>query len=600
MAGVILTIRPHPAAPFFSEEANPELALRQVLNEVASGNFPMNAAFLSILRQACFVSLFFLLRHVASVNGPYEKLNTDLHLDMCNYMQSDSVMKDGARSAMIVFRGGFKSTIGNHGHNTWLILRDPNVRIRNVSNIVERAHDFKNISQRFFDSNVLAKELFGKTTFVKEWDADPLFIWKGYIPDRTTPRWNENEFVMPNRTRIYTEPTVGAGGATGASEGVHVTDLKLDDLEGLDDLGSDHRVNANMGTKKKWFNTNATTLLVDRKSRIHLNGTFYGSDDIHSSICADAYEFKGFHDEEFVEKPGGTWSVYYRSWKEDEKVVFPEVMDEIKYSKLLDPETGDPWTALTQYANKPRDPALSEFYSMETRRATLLWSEKKKEYYIRKGAKAGAEEENWDEDVETDARFIRLGSCDVAMCVDPAGTERGMTARTSRTSIGIGAMDWEENVYLIWCRTGFYSPTKMFDLIFEGCMKFGGIVRLVGVEAAAMQKIIAPLLVRERSLRNYYINPQPIPAGGDKEGRIRMNVGRVLMRHKVYLIYGEEAAFEEERMVFPGNENKRDTLDMFEKLLVVLRKPARSDGEDEENPEDLEYVDHPGRSAITG
>jgi hypothetical protein len=143
----------------------------------------------------------------------------------------------------------------------------------------------------------------------------------------------------------------------------------------------------------------------------------------------------------------------------------------------------------------------------------------------------------------------------------------------------------------------------MFDLIFEGCAKFGGIVRMVGVEAAAMQKIIAPLLERERTLRGMYINPRPIPAGGDKEGRIRMNVGRALMRGKVYLAFGEERDFEEERMIFPGNEYRRDVLDMFEKLLTVLHRPHAADGEDVtdddfdvEPDRDFAY----GRSAVTG
>jgi len=594
-----LAIRPHPAAPLFAAESNPELVLRQLLEEVARGNWPVNAAFMSIIRQACFVSLFFLLRNVASVTGPYEKLNETLHLDMCNYMQSDAVMRDGARSAMILTRGFYKSTIGNHGHNTWLALRDPNVRIRNVSNIVERAHEFKSISQRFFDSNPLARELFGARTFDPELDLDPTFAFKGYIPSKTARRWNENEFVLPNRTREYTEPTIGAGGATGASEGVHVDVLKLDDLEGLDDLTSDHRANANMGAKKKWFKTNATTLLVDRRSRIHVNGTFYASDDIHMDICADAYEFRGYADPEFTSKPDGTWSVYYRSWEENGKAVFPDVMDRRRYAKLLD---DDPWTAITQYSNKPRDPALSEFFTLPTKRATLLYSSERGEFFIRQGAVG--EEENW-EDGPSDM-LIRLSACDVVMAVDPAGTERGITAKTSRTAIGIVAMDWEENAYLIWSKTGYYPPVRvgergpkgMFDYIFEGCAKFRGVVREVGVEAAAMQKIIKPLLERERALRGFYINPQPVQAGGDKEARIRMNVGRALTRGKVWLCYGEETYFEEERMTFPSG--RIDTLDMFEKALVRLRKPQKPGWEDETEPEDLEVETAVGRSAVTG
>jgi hypothetical protein len=592
-----LAVRPHPAAPLFAVEANPALVLKQVFEEVAAGRFPMNTAFLSVLRQACYVSLFFFLKHVASVTGPYDLLDEDMDLEMCNFMQSDDAQAPGTRSAMILFRGARKSTIGNHGCNSWEALRNPDIRIRNVSSIIERAHEFKNVSQRTFDSNPLVRELFGKHTFNPTFDADPHFRWKGYIPRPSAPRWNDNEWVLPNRTRFFIEPTVGAGGATGASEGVHVDKLVIDDINGLDDLGADRRANVNMFQKKRWFATNTTSLLVDRTSRIHLNGTFYGSTDVQSDVMDDCKRIVGWQDPDFKANPRGSWVVYYRSWKEGERVTKPEVMDDVRYAKLL---RDDPWSAITQYANKRHDPAGSEFQGFETKRATLLWSEKHSQYFLRRGPAAETEDENWDDDI--DERFTRLGACDVVMTIDPAGTEKGMTAKTSRSAVGVVAMDSAERVYLCWSRTGYYGPVKLFDLIFEGNAKFGGIVRETGCESAAMQKIIAPLLERERVARRQYINIVPVPAGGDKEGRIRMNVGRALMQGRVYLCYGEEVAFEEERLVFPGNEYKRDTLDMFEKALTRLRKPLSREDEEEQdvNPEDLEYVYAAGRSEVTG
>jgi hypothetical protein len=498
---------------------------------------------------------------------------------------------------MILFRGARKSTIGNHGCNTWEALRNPDTRIRNVSSIIERAHEFKNISQRFFDSNPLGRELFGAHTFNETFDRDAKFKWKGYIPRPSSPRWNDNEWVLPNRTRFFIEPTIGAGGATGASEGVHVDKLVLDDLNGLDDLGADRRANMNMFQKKKWFATNTTSLLVDRRSRIHLNGTFYGANDVQGDVMDDCKKIVGFHDPEFVENPAGKWTVYYRAWKEGEKVTKPQVMDEEKYAELLGK---DPWSAITQYANKRHDPTMSEFHSFETKRATLLWSDRRNEYYLRRGPKPTSEEANWEEEV-LDQRFLRLGSLDVVMTIDPAGTDTGMTAKTSRSAVLVIGMDSEENVYVLWSRVGYFGPVKLFDLIFEGNAKFHGVVRETGCESAAMQKIIAPLLKRERVMRKEYINIVPIPAGGDKEGRIRMNVGRILMRGKLYLCYGEETAIEEERAVFPANEYKRDALDALEKALVRLQKPLGEEDENEDvDPEELEYEYAAGRSTVTG
>jgi hypothetical protein len=561
----------------YQKEENPRLLLKQIAEEVQSGNYPATSAFLDLIRQTGIVNLFFFLKFIAAYSGPYQLLNETLHMDMCNFRQSLSCLSPGSRSAMFVPRGFYKSTIGGHGANTWELLRNPELRIRLVSNVVERAHHYKSISQRTFDSNKFFAELY-----------------PDYVPKKNAGRWNENEFVLPNRQRYYSEPSISAGGATGASEGIHVDFLNLDDIEGLEDLDSENKSSMTMFQKKKWFDTNTTALLISRESRIHLNGTFYATDDVHSKILEDAKEFHGYADPEFKVNPNGHWAIYYRSWIENEKTTFPEVMNEKTYADLL---SRNAWSAITQYSNKPRDPALSEFYEFETKRFSLFWSTKKKEWYIIKGAMS-SEDANWDD--EPEESLLRLGSCSTIMTVDPAGTEKGISARTSRTAITVWSMDYEENLYLLWCRAGYYGPVKMFDLIFEGCRRFEGLVKMVGVESAAMQKIIAPLLERERDLRKEYIRPVPIPALGDKEGRIRMNVGRALMQRRVWLCLGEERDFEEERLVFPNNEYRRDVLDASEKAFVALTRPVSPEDEEEEELADEEYQYAVGRNKYTG
>ena len=573
-------ILPHENAPLFAKQyvQNPRKLIERIRKDLESGHVSASEMFTSLIRQAAFVSLFFFLKNVAAFSGPYEKLNEGLHLDMANFRQSDACMSKGARAAEIVTRGFYKSTICAHGADAWEIFRDPNIRIRLISSIVERGHTFKNITRSTFDSN----------TFFA-------MIAPEYVPSKSTPRWNETEFVVPNRTRNYAEPTMSAGGATGASEGIHVDLLDIDDIEGLEDLDVQHRAAASMFQKKKWFATNSTALLVDLTSRINLKGTFYGGDDIHTAIMNDARDIQGFLDPEFAPTKSGVWTVYYRSWEEDGIEVFPQVMNKVRYAKLL---VEDPWTAITQYGNKPHDPAVSEFYKYQTKRCSLMWSPKRAEFFIKRGQLQENELSNWEDDIPL--ALLRLGSLSIGMFVDPAGTDRGISSKASRTAIEIIGMDSQENSYLLWARVGYFSVHSMFDYIFEGCKKFEGLVSLVGVESNAMQKMIAPLLEKERSLRNYYINPVPIMASGDKEARIRVNVGRALMRGQVWLVEGEEAAFEEERMLFPGNEFKRDALDAFEKGLTYLSKPTSQDELDEEEFEEEVYWNDPTRSKITG
>ena len=69
-----------------------------------------------------YVSLFFFLKYIAGSAGPYNEINEDLHLEMCNFRQSDYCMNPGAHAACFVPRGFLKSTIMTHGGATWELL----------------------------------------------------------------------------------------------------------------------------------------------------------------------------------------------------------------------------------------------------------------------------------------------------------------------------------------------------------------------------------------------------------------------------------------------------------------------------------------------
>ncbi|MFA6159399.1 MAG: hypothetical protein WC763_07275, partial [Candidatus Paceibacterota bacterium] len=130
-------LRPHECAPLFSVSniRNPRKLIEGMRNDLESGRISASEMFTSLIRQAALVSLFFFLKNVAAFSGPYEKLNEDLHLEMCNFRQSDACMEDSARAAEILFRGSYKSTTCAHGADSWEALRNPNIRIRLVSSI---------------------------------------------------------------------------------------------------------------------------------------------------------------------------------------------------------------------------------------------------------------------------------------------------------------------------------------------------------------------------------------------------------------------------------------------------------------------------------
>lgn len=543
-----LLIRPHPDAPYFSDIDTAQETMKQVISEITSGNMiTYSEEVRQYLRQAAMVNLWFFLKFVAGFNGPYDKLNKQLHMDMCNVRMSDYGMAPGARTFAFIPRSCYKSTIFSHGANSWEIVRWPDIRIRIVNAIIDRAVDFKRVTQRTFDSNVLFAWLFPE-----------------YVPSHNADRWNEKEMVVPNRTRYYKEPTVKTGGATGSAEGDHHDLLDLDDLIGLDDLNSERGANASMETKKNWFQTNTKALLDSwRTSRMVGVATRYAVDDVYSIPVQSMKRLIGYQHPEMKTNPKGQWTVYYRKAEENGEIIFPEMLTKEGLEELrTNPDTY--WTYITQYENDPQASGMSEFYQFEPGIVDVYYDPKEQDYVIDFPGHPKA---------DIDPFRKRLSDLDVVMSVDPAATERGMTSKTSRSSVGIWAQDSQMNVYRIWEKVGFLDIHELLDAMFEGHKRFPGHVRGTFFESNAFQRVIKPLIEKEQTLRNQYINPQPVPASGDKDARIRTAFGSRLHQNRVFLNAPYSANFIDEMRVFPMSQHRKDVLDESEKAMSALVVP---------------------------
>lgn len=103
-------IRPHHEAPDFPDF---ETSQKRIVDLVAdlSGAHPTLGVHstLDLMRQAGLVNLWFFLKVIAGSSGPYNELDDDLNLDMCNWRQSDSCMAEGARWMALMPRGFRKS-----------------------------------------------------------------------------------------------------------------------------------------------------------------------------------------------------------------------------------------------------------------------------------------------------------------------------------------------------------------------------------------------------------------------------------------------------------------------------------------------------------
>lgn len=561
LPGPYFYILPHPKAPLFSQESakNSQLIIKQLVQEVSSGNFPSSEAFLSLLSQLGLVSLWFFLKFILGFSGPYDEINDDLHREMCNFRQSEHCMAPGARAAALLPRGFLKSTIFTHGGDHWELTRNPNECIAIANATASKAEMFRGVIKTSVEKNELYRTC---------------YPW--CVPGKNAKRWNESEIVFPGRTKNYAEPSLYAIGVGAASEGYHFTLFNPDDLVGLDDLDIEHMGNMNMAAKVQWFKTNRRALLRSQaKSRIIFCMTRFSIDDPSALIIDDAKKFFGYACDEFEEKEEGTWTIYNRLGIENGTAINPEVLTLKDLSNQMD---DDYWGAMTQSMNRPAKTGLVEFSEFKVKPASLEWDEERNQYSV-----LLMKDANFDEGEVPRPKSLSL--FDVVMAVDPASTDRDISAKTSRTAICIWAVDSDWNCVLLWRRVGYFDPLRWFEYIFDGVKKFNGIVSRCVVEAQAMQKILEPILRKEAADRDIPIYFKPVSATGDKDARIRMKLQPLLARGKIFAIQGEDVELKQEIKVFPQSKWRKDLLDATERALSDAHPP---DFETEEELDEYE------------
>lgn len=538
-------ISPHPDAPLYDDPTTAATALSSAVEALRGGS---SEEAYEVIRQTALVSLYFFINAILNPSGPYMALDDSLALDQCNFRQSDEAMAPGSMAATFMPRGFSKSRVNTHGAITWELVRDPDINAVIVNAIWDKALEFLHQVQRNFDSNPMMRRFFPK-----------------HIPGKQGGQVTDKLLILPNKTSTTVEPSCRVLGLTGAAEGGHYDLISVDDLVGLDALDSQRQSSATMETAKKWFRTNQNALRKTRESRVFVAATRYAVDDCYQDIYSSCRSVTGWTKGDLQPAPDGVWSVYYRLVEEDGYWLRPSVMDKVGFTKLL---KDDFWAAMTQYMNAPTKAGIAEFTDAEVRECKLVWDEEHAEFWIAKIL------DNFDEGVEPQ---VRLGSCDVLMTTDLAATDRGMNARTCRTSIGVWAVDSKRNYYRIWHRVGFFSFPQSMDYVFEGHRLFRGLIRGTIIEANAFQKVVKPILEQEQLRRGEYVNPIAVQAQGDKKARIRAAWAPKLMRRQVWASQECMKEVLEELKLFPMSDNRVDLLDESEKAFVYLSAPETSE-----------------------
>jgi len=535
-----LYVLPHPKAPIFSDKKQAKLYFTQLASELTSPNAHLNDKIRELIKQASLVSLYFYLTFIASHNGKYGDLTNALHLPMCNWRQSMACMARGARAAGFMPRSHFKSACWTTGADGWEILRNPNIEIGIYNSRIDKAEGFKAEIMNTFKFNELLAEVFGPDFIIKRSQGDLR------VPAKHTGR----------------NPNITVGSTGGASAGVHFDLWDCDDLIDEQDINSEHMSTVEMERKKSWFNMSKESLLVDWvSSRIFLKGTRYAMDDLYDDIWRDAYEIQGYPTPDIDIIPDGTWSVYYRRAIEDGESIFPERFPLERYEKMAtssDPNTI--WTYQTQYLNDPKDSGLTEFNTLRVKECRVFMGVERP--YVVVGS----------ENFPTDK--VHLSEMDIVAALDPAFTDKGISARTSKSAFTIWGVDFKRRYYLLYAKAGYYDPEKCKDVVFTGLRRFKGYVRKFVIERNGQQKMLEPIYKDEMKKRKFYIRLDMVPSTTDKTARIRTGLGSKLIAGVVYVANGQGTDFIDEMQSFPMSKYKMDVLDSSNKAIGELRVPS--------------------------
>lgn len=418
----------------------------------------------------------------------------------------------------------------------WEILRNPEIRVRITHAIADTAQGFMHTIKAIFDSNEIVR-----------------WLYPEYVPkSQKGERWNDTELVLPNRRKKLREANIEYGGVGGASEGHHFDLHIIDDMIGLNALNAARQSNAEMIRGVNWFWSSEKSLLQSMKtSRVIVVGTRYSVDDVYSQIIDRAYEFVGYPMDGVEPNPKGQWKVYYRKGIEDGEVIFPENFTIEAYNQLAE---DDWWSYVTQFMNDPQQTGLAELSEYSLNKCWLRWEEDKKMWFIL-----------WKDRNEDDIIGLveePITNFDVIQAVDPAATEKYISAKTSRSAVGVLATHWSGKKFLISLNADYVSPLTMFDWMFANKRKFGPWLRGTFLEANAGFKVLHPILNKEESERNSYLNLRSYPAVGDKTARIRSDLQPEFKKSNLYVCEEVFSLVEEERKAFPQSM-KKDILDML-------------------------------------
>lgn len=216
-------------------------------------------------------------------------------------------------------RGHLKTSFVTKGYAIQRVLKDPNTRVLIANQVWDKSREMLFEVKEFLTDKSDLSKIFGN------------FVSK---------RWREDEFVVSQRTKALSAPTIGTTGVEAEMTGSHYDVIILDDLQGL----TNSQTKEQREKVKRFYRS--MTALLDPGGQLIVLGTRWHFDDYYQDIMDNEAEY---------------YDIMVRKVVENGRVIFPK-----KFNLKFSAEEKD-WVFVKEptldYVKFLRKTMGSDFYS---------------------------------------------------------------------------------------------------------------------------------------------------------------------------------------------------------------------------------------------
>lgn len=412
--------------------------------------------------------------------------------------------KPASKKALTLPRGHLKSTIVTIAFSIQQILKNPNTRILIGNQVWDISRKFLGEIKAQLESSQL-KYLFG---------------------DFVSAKWNENEFIVRQRTKPLKEPTILTTGVEAETTGGHFDVIILDDLIGLQNVSTPEQ-----REKAKRYRRSMINLLEPGGTLIEI-GTRWHLDDTFSVIFEKEFRY---------------YDVMVRKVIEDGKIIFPK-----HFSKRFD-ENKKTWESVPEEncmdyiehlkTSMPLDEFSAQYLNDPISSENQLFKPEMFKYWQK-----------------------RPEGLYTAMAVDLAISLKTDADRTAMVVLG---MDKDYQIYVLDYIVGRWSPHEIVNNVFNMQSKWKPFN--VGMEVNGFQRTLKLAVEEEMRNRKQYFGVEEIRTGPErsKESRIK-SLEPFYRRGEVYHAHWmKNKDLEVELQTFPKGKHD-DIIDSMAMCLPLL------------------------------